>query len=232
MDVKIFMTENKKFWITTSIAITALLISITSTIFNEIRYAKNEQESVYVNFRRLFADYPVTIIDNYSGINRSGLINVTWEVIISNTGKYTTSITEYNLWAFHQDGLIQYSYLNQGLFGVDHKRVNLPINIEPGSSIKLFLKTGLSLGPKASKFISAAPPSVKRTIMTLSNYLAGKGMVDFFDNPVTPFWNHQKTQVIGFRVDSDKNDQILVISFKTAKNNIFTDESRWYEFQR
>ena len=37
------MHENRKFWVTTAIAITALLISIASTVVNEIRYVKNRK---------------------------------------------------------------------------------------------------------------------------------------------------------------------------------------------
>jgi len=224
------MNENKKFCVTTAIAITALLISIVSTVFNEIRYAKNEQEAVYVTLKKFFGEYPVTITDDYSGIKGNGLINTIWEVILSNTGKSTVSIVEYNLWTVHQGGLVQYSGLDQGLFSTDQTKSDLPINIEPGTSIKLFLKTGLSLGPKASKLISNAPPEEKSRIMILSKYLAGKDMIDIFDNPVTPFWNEKKTKVIGFRVDSQESDQVILISFRTARNNSFIDDSSWYEF--
>jgi hypothetical protein len=225
------MNKNRKFWVTTAIAITALLISIVSTVFNEIRYAKNEQEAIYVTLKKFFGEYPISTTDDYSGIKGNGLINTIWEVILSNTGKSTVSIVEYNLWTVHQDGLVQYSGLNQGLFNTDQTKSDFPINIEPGTSIKLFLKTGLSLGSKASKLVLAAPPAAKSRIMILSKYLAGQGMIDIFDNPVTPFWDEKKTKVMGFRVDNQENDQVILISFRTARNNNYIDDSRWYEFQ-
>ncbi|MCK4794334.1 MAG: hypothetical protein KAV87_61975 [Desulfobacteraceae bacterium] len=225
------MNEHRKFWVTTIIAIAALLISVVSTIFNEIRYAKNEQEAVYVTIKKFFGEYPISTTDDYSGIKGNGLINTIWEVILSNTGKSTVSIVEYDLWTVHQDGMVQYSGFNQGLFNPDLTKADLPINIEPGTSIKLFLKTGLSVGLKASKLISAAPPEAKSRIMVLSKYLAGEGMIDIFDNPVTPFWDEKKTKVTGFRVDSQENDQVILISFRTARNNSYLDDSRWYEFQ-
>jgi len=226
------MNDNKKFWVTTAIAIMALVISIASTIVNEIRFIKNEQEAVYVTLKKFFGEYPISITDDYSGINRSGLINTVWEVIISNTGKSTVSIVEYDLWTIHLGGMAQYSGLNQGLFQTDLTKSDLPINIEPGTSTKLYLKIGLSLGPKASKLISDAPSEAKSKIMELSKYLAGKGMIDIFDNPATPFWDEKKVKVMGFRVDDQTHDQIIVISFRTAKNNSYGDDSRWYEFQK
>ncbi len=57
------MNENRKFWVTSAIAITALLISIVSTVFNEIRYAKNEQEAVYVTLKKFFGEYPISTTD-------------------------------------------------------------------------------------------------------------------------------------------------------------------------
>ena len=107
------MNENRKFWVTSAIAITALLISIVSTVFNEIRYAKNEQEAVYVTLKKFFGEYPISTTDDYSGIKGNGLINSIWEVILSNTGKSMVSIVEYNLWTVHQDGLVQYSGLKK-----------------------------------------------------------------------------------------------------------------------
>ena len=224
------MNENRKFWMTTAVAIVALLISIVSTVVNEIRYAKNEQESVHVTLKKFFGEYPISTAGDYSGIKGNGLINTVWEVILSNTGKSTVSIIEYDLWTVHQDGLVQYSGLNQGLFNSDLIKYDLPINIEPGTSIKLYLKTGLSLGSKASKLISIAPLEAKTKIMVLSKYLAGEGMIDIFDNPVTPFWDEKKATVTGFRVDGQENDQVIFISFRTARNNSYSDESRWYEF--
>ena len=67
--------------------------------------------------------------------------------------------------------------------------------------------------------------------MILSKYLAGEGMIDIFDNPVTPFWDEKRTKVTGFRVDSRENDQVILISFRTAKNKSYVDDSSWYEFQ-
>jgi hypothetical protein len=224
------MNENKKFWVTTVIAITALVISIVSTVVNEIRYIKNEKETVHITLKKFFGEYPISITDDHSGIKRNGLINTIWEVIISNTGKSTVSIIEYDLWTIYQGGLAQYYGLNQGLFNPDLTKSDLPINIEPGTSKKLYLKTGLSLGPKASKLISGAPHEVKSKIMALSKYLAGKGMIDIFDNPVTPYWDENKTKVMGFQVDDQINDQVILISFRTSKNNSYGDDSSWYDF--
>lgn len=224
------MNEKRKFWITTAIAITALLISVISTVINEIRYTKNEQESLHVTLKKFFGEYPISTTNDYSGFNGNGLIKTVWEVILSNTGKSTASIIDYDVWMIHQDGLVQYSGFNQGLFNAELIKSDLPLNIEPGTSTKLYLKIGLSLGSKASKLISAAPPEVKTRIMVLSKYLAGKGMVDIFDNPVTPFWDEKKTNVTGFMVESRENDQVILISFRTARNNSYIDKSRWYEF--
>ncbi len=224
------MNENRKFWVTTVIAITALLISVTSAIFNEIRYVRSEREAVYVSLKKFFGEYPISTTNDYSGIKGNGLINTIWEAILSNTGKSTVSIIEYNLWTVHKGGMVQYSGLNQGLFNPDLTKADLPINIEPGASAKLYLKAGLSLGSKASKLISDAPSVTKSKIMVLSKYLAGKGMIDIFDNPVTPFWDKKKTTVTGFKVDGQESDQVLLISFRTARNNSYSDDSRWYEF--
>jgi hypothetical protein len=217
-----------KFWVTTSIAIIALVISIASVIVNEIRYIKNEQEAVYVTLTKAYSEYPTSTTTNHSGIYSSGLINTIWEVVISNIGKSPVSIIKYDLLTIHDSNILNYTDLDQGLFQTNQEKAQLPLNIQPGTSTKLYLKSGISLGPKASKLISEAPPDIKSQIMELSKYLAEKGRIDFFDNPVTPHLDGNK--VIGFAVDSQVNDQIILISFKTAKNNIFGDKSRWYEF--
>lgn len=224
------INEANKFWVTTSIAIIALLISIASVIVNEIRYIKKEQEAVYVTLTKAYSEYPTSTIATHSGIYRSGLINTIWEVVISNIGKSTVSIIKYDLLTIHDSNIVNYSNLDQGLFHQNQAKAQLPLNIQPGTSTKLYLKSGISLGPKASKIISEAPPEIKSKIMELSKYLAGKGQIDFFDNPVTPHWDGNK--VMGYAVDSQLNDQIILISFKTAKNNSFGDESRWYEFPK
>jgi hypothetical protein len=222
------ISEANKFWVTTSIAIIALVISIASVIVNEIRYIKNEQEAVLVTLTKAYSEYPTSSKADHSGVYYSGLINTIWEVVISNIGKSPVSVIKYDLLTIHNGNIVNYSNLDQGLFHQNQSKAQLPINIQPGTSTKLYLKSGISLGPKASKLISEAPPEIKIKIMELSKYLAGKGQIDFFDNPVTPHMVGKK--VMGFAVDSQVNDQIILISFKTARNNIFGDKSSWYEF--
>ncbi len=103
------INEARKFWVTISIAIIALVISIASVIVNEIRYIKNEQEEVYISLTKAYSEYPTSTTTAHSGIYRSGLINTIWEVVISNIGKFPVSIIKYDLLTIHDSDIVNYT---------------------------------------------------------------------------------------------------------------------------
>lgn len=108
--------------------------------------------------------------------------------------------------------------------------MQLPLNLVPGESQKIYLKVGLSLRENASQIIKDAPLEQITRIMDLSKYLAGAGNIDIFDNPVEPFWDNEKKRVIGFKVLDQSNDQELYIELQTSKKKTYSDISKWYDF--
>ena len=89
-----------------------------------------------------------------------GILGVLWEVLIKNTGQTHVSITGWDAKASESYQPIQeknvlsnviYDHFKQGLFKPypDLEPAQLPINIGPGQSVRLYVKTGVLLHHEA-----------------------------------------------------------------------------------
>jgi hypothetical protein len=166
-----------------------------------------------------------------STIGDQGVISAYWEVMLSNVGESSLSVTSYDVKQVGEDfPAVFYSGMNQGLYVFEDgnfKPLDLPIEITPGNTRKVFVRIGLLITPEAFKLIKENfSDSSNATLKTIWHFLFTKG-TDFYGNKVEPL-----PAATGFRLPAmdQVREQVFGITFKTSRGASIVDLVSWYKY--
>lgn len=73
------------------------------------------------------------------------VVQIPWELTVSNSGHRQLSITKYDLLRTEPSGITSYSGIDGGLLTKESKSVNLPLTLEPGETKIFFLLVGVTV---------------------------------------------------------------------------------------
>ena len=224
-------SQTRATWIATVAAVVAIVISLFSLYeSHEARVAAFRDELI-IRARRPMGDTQISIL-NTRGPLAFGAVRVPWEVLISNTGTSTVSITGYNVRQIQgKSGEVDYSGLDKGLVSPDSGEVvGLPISLEAGKSVRLLLVIGLNPGAKAHKvLLAAAGDREARLPLYAAEKLLAKSGIDIYDNPVTVLGSGDEFN--GWSVDKQGKEQVFLLTFRTARGGEVSEVTSWYSLK-
>lgn len=136
-------------WLASLVAFVALIVSLISLYEAHEARVSTVRDEMLLRANRPMGDQPVSI-KKTAGAVRFGSVAVTWDLMVSNTGNSTISITGYEVSQIAgSKGQLMYSGLDRGLFSSESNQpLALPIVLEAGKSIRLLAVVGLNPGKK------------------------------------------------------------------------------------
>ena len=225
-------SQTRATWLASLVASVALIVSLISLYEAHEARVSTVSDEVLLHAYRPKGDQPVSI-KKTAGRVRFGSVAVPWDLLVSNTGNSTISITGYEvLQIAGTKGQLMYSGIDRGLFSSESNRpLALPIALEAGKSIRLVAVVGLNPGRKAydvlTKTISGSEET--RSLSSVEKLLASK-MLDIYDNPVTPLIPSR--EVSGWRVEKQGKEQLFLFKIRTARGSEAKEVASWYDFKR
>lgn len=221
-------SQTKAAWIASVAAVFAVLISCISLFESHETRIAALQDELIVRAQRPMGDTPI-FIHKENGPLAFGAIKAPWNVLISNTGASTVSITGYEVRQIAGNfGDMFYSGIDGGLHSPDStKLVSLPISLEAGQSIHLLLVIGMNPGPRAYKLLlTETGDHDAQMLLSDAEKLLAKGGVDMYDNPVSLL--NMVDANNGFRVDKQGKEQVFLLRFHTARGAQAEATMSWY----
>jgi hypothetical protein len=235
IDHEVAKSQTRATWIASVVAAVALLVSLLSLYeSHETRMAAMRDE-LLLRARRPMGDQQINIKKvSVSGGMRLGAIAVPWEVLLSNTGNSTASITGYEVTeASPLRGQVMYSGIDGGVFSPEGSQaVALPITLEAGKSIRLIIVIGLNPGPSVYAALSEDMTGTQKTLplVAVEKFLAKRG-IDIYDNPITPMIL-SNGEVSGWSVEKQGKEQVFLIKVRTARGIEVSEVTSWYDLKR
>jgi hypothetical protein len=219
-------------WIAPVASVVAIVISLFSLHeSHEARVAAFRDELI-VRARRPGGDAPVSIL-KVPGAMALGAVVVPWDILISNTGTSTVSITGYEIQqvADRSNAITSYSGLDNGLVSLESgAAIRLPISLESGKSVRLTLSIGLRPGARAYQALLAVVQDRERHIPLFdAEKLLAKNGIDMYDNPVSPL--SSGAELNGWSVDTHGREQVFLLKFRTARGAEFGEVTSWYSLK-
>ncbi len=159
-----------------------------------------------------------------------GVISAYWELTLSNTGESNLSVISYQVEQRGEDfPETFYTGLNQGLYIFNNNKfetLNLPLQIEPGNSKKIFIRLGLLVIPDSYKIIKKKfSDSSRAKLKDISTYLFSKG-TDFYGNKIK---SSSDLTVFTFPKIDEIKEQTFALSLKTSRENNTELLVSWYK---
>ncbi|UYD31072.1 ATP-binding protein (plasmid) [Tolypothrix sp. PCC 7712] len=197
-------------------------------------YINQTSDSIQVSSVKTVGDSKTEIREFGGG---QGIISVYWEVYLSNLGNRDLSVINYKVIQVGKDFPANwYTGMDQGLYLLENgetKRLELPINIQSGSTQKIFVRLGLMMTPEVSKlvkekFVTSSNSDV--TLKTIWRFLYTKG-TDFYGNKVTTEVVDSNGKIISrFPSIEDVREQTFLIYFTTSRRKSIEKLLSWYKF--
>lgn len=153
----------------------AILISFVSLGYNVWADRIKFREVLTLSVTPVLEDYPTQLIDARG--TPSGTVGTYWNVVVANNSDRDISLVEYRLREIRGEGdNLFYSSLDQGLFTTTFSRLDLPLNIPAGHSLRLFFRVGLLMDPQAFRISKGVwKTGTVESIRRLLEYLNSKG---------------------------------------------------------
>lgn len=229
---QIARSQTRATWIASAVSAIALVVSVFSLYESHEARMSALRDDLRIQARRPRGDSAITVL-KVEGPMHHGAIWVPWDVLISNTGTSTASITGYEVLQIADvGGEILYSGLNRGLVSPeDGKPTKLPLTLEAGKSVILQLIIGIKPGEKAYKLLSemSADRQAQLPLFSVEKLLA-KHRIDIYDNAVAPLL--ADGEVSGWSVTPEGKEQTFLLSFRTARGVEFKHVTSWYDMKR
>jgi hypothetical protein len=229
---QIAQSQTRATWLASVIAVIALVASMFSLYESHEARVSTVRDQVLIRSRRPMGDQLISIQKSV-GEFHYGSITAPWELLISNTGNSTISITKYEVFQVTSEGgQIMYTGLNRGLsMPKSNQQIDLPLVLEAGKSIRLLAHIGISPGKSAYRAITEAMPDriATKPLSQIEKVLAKKG-IDIYDNPVIPFIDGG--EVSGWQVEHLGKEQVFLFKLQTARGADVNELSSWYDLKR
>ena len=210
------------------IAIVSLVISIAAVALpymeqrREFRVLQGEELSVRLNPH---ADGQFHITEFNFG-PRGRVMQVPWELTLSNIGNQKLSITTYSVSSGISPNSTSYSGIDGGMFDLEQKPIYLPLTLEPGESRRFVLFVGILVPPKVHEALSVGHLKL-RTVGDATKILAKQGL-DLYGNKV----NYQEYAGGAYVISVEKTNQIFPTFWYQAvsgRGNICLASASTYE---
>ncbi|KAF0220178.1 MAG: hypothetical protein FD174_1417 [Geobacteraceae bacterium] len=225
-------SQTRATWVASIAATLALIVSLFSLYESHEARISAIRDNVTMQITRYTGDYPLVTRNGNEHLTL-GAVEVLWEVLLSNTGGSTVSLTGYEiLQVAKEGGEILYTGMDRGIITAESLApIHLPIALEAGKSIKLLLKIGISPGNSAFQILSSTIAKEQRTITLreAEKYLALKHL-DIYDNTVIPYYING--DVSGWRVESRGKEQVFLVRFRTARGTEISKVTHWYDLRK
>lgn len=214
--------ENK---IDTYSGIAAIFISLAALYFS-YKANSDRSENLRLSLNPLRSGYNTIITPPYYD-KVPAYINTTWELVITNTSDRTTTILENQLYLLEESRKSEYTGLNQGIYTFTGKRVNFPIDIEAGKSIKYNVKIGYEITRKSFDYFNKKFNILNSISMSsLRKAMCERGK-DFKDNAIKCIT--KETSVSLNIHSSPTKDNLYIFNVNTARDNSFNTVGFWYK---
>ncbi len=225
-------SQTRATWIASVVAVIALVVSLLSWYeAHEARVASVRDELI-LHARGPTSQMPLVFRPTTGGLNAFGSVIVPWDLLLSNTGNSTISITGYKVVQVADQGReVQYSGLDSGLFSGDGKEsLPLPMVLEAGKSIRIVAMVGITPGKGALRVLTEllSKQSSAMSVYSIEEFLAAQE-IDIYDNTVTPYVSNGK--VFGWRVNQHGNEQRFMFTLRTARGTETKELSSWYDYR-
>ena len=173
---------------------------------------------------RRILDQPTTIRD----FADSGVMSLYWELTLSNNGKDDLSIIDYEILQVLNQGLSNYTGLQQGLYTLEADKlhpVQLPVVIPAGHALAFFIRVGVRMDKAAYELVKTEFDGTHtQDVSKIIDFLRSRE-TDVFGNPY-------KKNEFGSSLPSmdDLQDPIFGVSFETARGVKTNDIISWYKY--
>lgn len=220
-------------------AITPIVISAIALYFSyETRVMSRESLSIEVNgtgsyvFDGMGVDAPY-----FSKYDSPALVGTKWSLDFTNLSSNNISILKLQLHLVEPSSgsKIFFTRMYENFRSVDRNPVQLPLNIEPGKTIRLFVEVRMPLHSKAAEVAKQFKENCEASdIGIFTFYLAEHAGVDIFGNAVETFIDDDaerdlkscSDQIGGFSVSPDVTWG-LDVEARTARSNAFSERGFW-----
>jgi hypothetical protein len=168
------------------IAIFSLIVAIAAVTVpymqqrSQFQVLQNEELAVRLNP----STHGPLRITEYSLGPIGHVVQIPWQLALSNTGNQNLSIIKYSIAAGVSPNSIDYSGLDGGMFHSNQKRVDLPYTISPGESQLFVVLVGILVPPEVYEILLSAQDSNSSTVGNFKLVLAKHGL-DLYGNEVS-----------------------------------------------
>lgn len=211
--------------INTFLGVIAILISLGALYFT-FKADSDRSENILLSLNPLRSHDTKITPPFYDKI--PPYINTTWELVITNTSDRRTTILENELSIIKESKKNNYTGLNQGIYTFTGKKVDFPIDIDPGTSIKYKVLIGYEITKKSFDYFNKKFDISKNISMkSLKKAMCMRGQ-DFKDNNIECVIDDKK--ILAFSImSSPTRDNMYIFYVKTARDNIFNTLGFWYK---
>lgn len=219
------MSESKTETVAIVVAIASIVISLASLGFSIFVYRSSRLESLSVE-ASLARGGGVIRCRDFGGA--AGVLQTPVEVVLSNTGDRTLSVTRYEIFEISgSGGRIQYTHLDGGL--VASEGTPLPIILGAGESQQVFLWLGLRPVAEARSIIVTERLCEQALSRRLLQLVLGRQSMDLYGNKVELVEYGEAYNLSGPDITADRQRFILVV--ETGRGSRFAATTSWYPFE-
>lgn len=232
LDHLVAKSQTRATWIASVVAAVALVVSLLSLYESHQARLATVRDELILRAKHPMGDQKINV-KKMPGSMHFGAVSVPWELLLSNTGNSTVSITGYEVAeSSSAAGQIMYSGIDGGILSPETKQaIELPVTLEAGKSIRLLLIIGINPGAMAYAELTEGMSESHRTLpLDTAEKLLAMKEIDIYDNPVTPIVFDGK--VNGWRVEKQDKEQVFLIKFHTARGVEVSEVTSWYDLKR
>lgn len=217
-------------------AVVSLIVAVAAVAIPYIqqRGALNQQQEQFNELQReelsLKLNPHVSGVIRITGSNLGTLghvVQIPWELTISNTGSRQLSIANYDLTRGQSPGAMFYSGIDGGLLTMDAKSVGYPVTLEPGEIRKFLLFVGITVPEKVFEVLKVLDNGNNIDRAKATAALAKEGL-DLYGNRI----DYREFEGGSYVLSIDKknqNGQRFWCAVQTGRGNSFVVSASEYE---
>lgn len=173
--------EGSSDWFARAIATLSLVVAIAAIAVPYFQHKVEQEEAIALDFNpHLGGDIKLTDY-NFGEIGR--IVQVLWQLRISNTGNRKLSIVEYSISSGDKPYSKFFSGMDGGILDLKGNRISLPITLEPGDSLALQVYVGIMVSPKIFNILNDSRMSKPIPAQQAARIL-GRAGLDLYGNNV------------------------------------------------
>ncbi len=157
-------------------------------------------------------------LTNYNLGHLGHVVQISWKIIISNTGNQKLSITDYSVTRGGSPESLYYSGIDGGIINKKLQVIEFPLILDPGESRLAYIFVGITVPPLAYKILSSLDKNATLTDILVMKVL-GKQGIDYYGNTVQ--YEEFEGGLFHFSVKDTKKAQRFWIKFTTGRGDIY-----------